>query len=125
MSENENSPTKLLARFTELAPAEWGISPTGADSFHMTDSDGYINGVHLNNDLFGDTPEIIIRLWDYIIEKEYPHTQLRDTRMTTIPGTWEFNLGGYATAHPGKTRIEAVVRACVALWEQAPKEEEK
>ena len=105
---SESRRSILLAKFKALAPAEWCMKRYDNETTIKVDNGWLV--FKLDDDRFSS--EALVFLLDYLEGRKYT-TELRNC------GHYGFTIydnGMIVTIGRGKTRIEAVVRACVSLW---------
>ena len=119
LEEAKGSATKLLARFTELAPAEWDAYLSETGEWVMLQRKV---GVRTNIMIHGDdmqSAEALVFLWDYLRENGYALQlmQADDGFYADVlwPGDLEDQCVTLSVVHC-ETRIEVVIRACISLW---------
>lgn len=134
MITDENSLSTLLARFTELAPAEWEAyltdeGWTGAELKYTVGEFRLTAGIALHLDRA--SAEALVFLWDYLEGRGYawcaesrdPQQREKDVFVFSL-GRYRDGKRGEATrvwedvgiAECGRTLIEAIVKACLSLW---------
>lgn len=124
MITNEKDESDMLARFTELAPREWALGmsgglkfcglPTGSAAiwFYPDEATG--------ETVFNDraSAEALIFLWDYLEGRGFIlHLHQCDGHRGYLAKLYWRDKHWVCRRSNGKTRIEAVIRACISLWE--------
>lgn len=116
---------KLLEEFVALAPKGWKVRVFDAPLEHAGGQSGDIGFMPERADLLirihddRASAEAIVFLWDYLTEmlgtigvsNGWPEDMGGPYHIG-----WDYDPMGCNAGCGGKTRIEALVRACVSLW---------
>ena len=110
---------ELLEKFVKLAPKEWGVTMFEVAKanavFHRVRNAADDGVLYLDLDSDRESTESLVFLLDHLEDSGYGgaliHWPAGDTKYC-------YSADDVLLSEtPGKARIEAVVRACVALWE--------